>query len=122
MPRDELEAWIPLKVGARAVQKLERPDLWRHKLNTDARNSTPFADDPPGSWAGDEIEVPLWLSTLSQALTGAVFVPAWLTLAEAVRLVEHDAERRDGLSVIARLGALKASSVVAQLIDWREES
>lgn len=117
MPRSELEAWIPLKVGLRAVLDLKRPDLCRDDLNPNR-----FDGDPPGSWAGDGIEVPLWLFTLSQALVGAVFVPRDLTLAEAVRLVEHDAERRDGLAVIARLGVISASDVVRRLIEWREES
>lgn len=117
MPRDELEAWIPLKVGVRAVQALNRSDLWRHG----AQNENPFEWDPSGSWLGDEVEVPLWLFTLSQALARSVYVPPDLTLAEAVRLVEHDEERRNGLAVIARLGVLPASDVVRRLIEWREE-
>jgi len=117
MPRSELEAWIPMKVGVEAVRSLNRPDLWRCEENPNR-----FEGDPQGSWLGDVFEVPLWLFTLSQALACAVYVPRDLTLAEAVRLVEHDVERQDGLAVIARLGVIPASDVVRRLIEWREES
>jgi hypothetical protein len=111
---DELEAWIPLKAGIFAVQQLKRPDLMRSML---APDGTP---DPPRSHAGDEWEVPLWLFTLVRALTTAVYVPPGLDLAEAVRLVEPDKERRDGMAVMSRLGVFRSSDVIAQLLEWRE--
>lgn len=116
---DELEAWIPLKAGIQAVKRLQRPDLMRENPNELARTGA-FADDPPGVWAGDEAEVPLWLFTLVRALTTAVYVPPDLSLEEAVRLVEPDKERRDGMAVMSRLGVFRSSDVIAQLLEWRE--
>jgi hypothetical protein len=119
---DELEAWIPLKAGLSAVKALNRPDLMRERPNEDARKGAAFADDPFGSWLGDEVEVPLWLFTISRAFSTAFYVPFDLTLAEAVALVEHDAERRDGLAVMARMGVFRSSDVIARLLEWRESA
>jgi hypothetical protein len=116
---NDLEAWIPIKAGIQAVLRLNRPELWRAVTNDEARRGA-FTDDPPGSWLGDETEVPLWLYTLARALATAVYVPPFLDLAEAVRLVESDPERRDGMAVMARLGVFHSSSVILQLLEWRE--
>ena len=121
---DELEAWIPLKAGLSAVKALGRPDLMRERPNESVRGEADgaFANDPFGSWMGDEVEVPLWLFTISRAFTTAFYVPSDLSLADAVALVEHDAERRDGLAVMARMGVFRSRDVIARLLEWRESA
>jgi hypothetical protein len=114
----DLEAWVSVRLGLfETVRRLERPELMRYTLNEER-----FADDPPGTWIGDELYIPLWLYTLIKAFELAVIVPPTLTLERAVGLVEKDVERQEGLAALIRLAVFRPGAVITQLLEWEENS
>lgn len=74
-----------------------------------------------GEWVtveGVDAHAPLWLSVLAQAWLGARIRPEGMSFPGLVDLVEHDAERRDALACMARLGVVSASDVLAMCAEW----
>jgi hypothetical protein len=81
-------------------------------------NENRFQGDEPGSWLGDQLDMPLWLYVLLSAFAARVFDS--LSVQEAVALVQPSAERRQALCMLLRLGT-QSSDVFRALDTWIEE-
>lgn len=106
--------YVESRLGADMVERAGRSDLIVDELNPNR-----FAGDPPGKWVGDKRLVPLWVWALTQAFL-ARYVPPELTLSTSIALVEPDAERRNGLAMMARLSGFRPGDVIALLLEWQE--
>lgn len=106
--------YVESQLGADMVERAGRADLVVDELNPNR-----FPDDPPCKWVGDIRFIPLWVWALTQAFQ-ARYVPPELTLSGAIALVEQDAERRNGLAMMARLSGFRPNDVIALLLEWQE--